>query len=285
MNLYNLETGNLKLDGGAMFGVVPKSLWNKVYPADENNLCTLSMRCLLIETADKKILVDAGIGDKQDEKFLGYYYLSGDDSLGKSLSQIRISPAEITDVILTHLHFDHCGGSVKRDQDGKLSLTFPNAVYWISEPQYKWAVNPNQREKASYLRENIEPIFSSGSMQFAKDREFLIPEVQFRLFNGHTDGLLIPYIRYKEHTLIYVSDLLPTAAHIPASWVCGYDTRPLISMDERKSFLAEVLQNNYVLFFEHDIYRECCTLMQTEKGIRMGENFTLSEFLLFSKNN
>ncbi len=283
MNLYKIETGNLKLDGGAMFGVVPKSLWNKSYPADENNLCNLSMRCLLIETKDKKILIDAGIGNKQDEKFLSHYYLNGEDTLDKSLSAKGFTRNDITDVILTHLHFDHCGGAVSIDLDGELGLTFKNAVYWISESQYNWAMNPNKREKASYLRENIEPIFKSRAMHFARDLQFLIPEIQFRLFNGHTDGLLIPYIQYKGKTLIYVSDLLPTAAHIPASWICGYDTRPLISMEERKSFLSEVLRDNNVLFFEHDIYRECCILSQTEKGIRMDKSFTLSEFLQHGK--
>jgi len=279
MNLYKIETGNFKLDGGAMFGVVPKTLWNQVYPADENNLCNLSMRCLLIETDEKKILIDAGIGNKQDDKFLSHYYLNGDFSMEKSLSANGFKPEDITDVVLTHLHFDHCGGAVSKDYLNNLYLTFPNAEYWISDAQYKWAINPNQREKASYFQENIQPIIERGKIHFVEKETRLCNEVQLRLFNGHTDGLIIPFITYKNKTLVFTADLLPTAAHIPASWVCGYDTRPLISMEERNSFLSETVKNNYVLFFEHDIYRECCTLKETEKGIRMDKSFTLSEFL------
>jgi glyoxylase-like metal-dependent hydrolase (beta-lactamase superfamily II) len=280
MNLYKLETGKFRLDGGAMFGVVPKTLWNQAYPADENNLCNLSMRCLLIETNDKKILIDAGIGNKLDEKFLSHYYLNGDFSMEKSLDANGFTFDDITDVVLTHLHFDHCGGAVSKDNQNNLFLTFPNAKYWVSLAQYKWAMNPNQREKASYFRDNIQPIVEKKQMHFIGEETMLYPGIQLRLFNGHTDGLMIPFIKYKNKTLVFTADLLPTAAHIPASWVCGYDTRPLISMDERNSFLSEVVQNNYVLFFEHDIYRECCTLKESEKGIRMDRSFTLSEFLL-----
>jgi glyoxylase-like metal-dependent hydrolase (beta-lactamase superfamily II) len=280
MNLYKIETGNFKLDGGAMFGVVPKSLWNQVYPSDENNLCNLCMRCLLIETAENKILIDAGIGNKLDDKFLSHYYLNGDFSLEKSLSMNGMIPDDITDVVLTHLHFDHCGGAVSKDNLNNLYPTFPNAKYWVSTAQYNWAMKPNQREKASYFQENIQPIVESGKMHFIDKETNLCNEVQLRLFNGHTDGLIIPLIRYKNKTLVFTADLLPTAAHIPASWVCGFDTRPLISMEERNSFLSETVKNNYVLFFEHDIYRECCNLKETEKGIRMDKSFTLSEFLL-----
>jgi glyoxylase-like metal-dependent hydrolase (beta-lactamase superfamily II) len=279
MDLYKIETGNLKLDGGAMFGVVPKTLWNQVYPADENNLCNLSMRCLLIGTDNKKILIDAGIGNKQDEKFFSHYYLNGDDCLDKSLSANGFTRFDITDVILTHLHFDHCGGAVFKDENERLRLTFPNAVHWVSEAQYNWAMNPNQREKASYFPENIDPIIESGNLHFVEKECWLTPEIQLRLYNGHTDGLMIPFINYKNKTLVYMADLFPTAAHIPASWICGFDTRPLISMEDRNSFLSEALQNKYVLFFEHDIYRECCTLKQTEKGIKMDKSFSLSEFL------
>lgn len=280
MNLYKIETGNFRLDGGAMFGVVPKSLWNQVYPADENNLCNLSMRCLLIEAENKKIIIDAGIGNKLDDKFLSHYYLNGDYSMEKSLSANGFTFNDITDVVLTHLHFDHCGGAVSKDTNNNLYLTFPKAEYWISDAQYKWAMNPNQREKASYFRDNIQPVVESGKIHFIEKETLICPEVQLRLFNGHTDGLIIPFIQYKNKTLVYTADLLPTAAHIPASWICGFDTRPLISMEERNSFLSESVQNNYVLFFEHDIYRECCTIKETEKGIRMDKSFTLSEFLL-----
>jgi glyoxylase-like metal-dependent hydrolase (beta-lactamase superfamily II) len=278
MNLFKIETGNFKLDGGAMFGVVPKSLWNQVYPADENNLCNLSMRCLLIVTGDKKILIDAGLGNKLDDKFLGHYYLNGDFSLEKSLSACGFTRQDVTDVVLTHLHFDHCGGAVFRDDRGILHLSFPNATYWISDAQYKWAMDPNQREKASYFSDNIQPIIDSCQVNFIGKDSFVTPEIQLRLFHGHTAGLIIPFIKYKDKTLIFTADLIPTAAHIPASWICGYDTRPLISMEERNAFLSETAKSNYVLFFEHDIYRECCTLKETEKGIRMDKSFTLEEF-------
>jgi glyoxylase-like metal-dependent hydrolase (beta-lactamase superfamily II) len=279
MNLYKIETGNFKLDGGAMFGVVPKSLWNQVYPADENNLCNLSMRCLLIETGNKKILIDAGLGNKLDEKFLSHYFLNGDFDLEKSLSENGFSRNDITDVVLTHLHFDHCGGGVFIDNQNTLQLTFPKATYWVGDAQYKWAIKPNQREKASYFRDNIKPIVDAGKMRFVEKETRLCPEVLLRLFYGHTDGLIIPLIKYKDKTLVFTADLLPTAAHIPASWVCGYDTRPLISMEERNLFLSEAVQKNYVLFFEHDINVECCTLKETEKGIRMDKSFTLEKFL------
>jgi glyoxylase-like metal-dependent hydrolase (beta-lactamase superfamily II) len=282
MNLYKIETGNFRLDGGAMFGIVPKSLWNKVYPADENNLCNLSMRCLLIETEGRKIIIDAGIGNKQDDKFLSHYYLNGNYSLEAFLAEHGFKKEGITDVILTHLHFDHCGGAVYKDVKNNFQLTFPNAAYWVSKPQFEWAMKPNQREKASYLRENIDPIINSGKLHFIEKVGMLTSKIQLRLFNGHTEGLIIPFIKYKNKTLVFTADLLPTAAHIPASWLCGYDTRPLISIEERNSFLSEAMQNNYTLFFEHDIYRECCNLKQTEKGIKMDKSFTLSEFLLMA---
>ena len=282
MDIYKIETGNFKLDGGAMFGVVPKTLWNKVYPADENNLCNLSMRCLLIETEKRKILIDTGIGNKQDEKFFSHYYLNGNASLELSLVYHGCTKEEITDVILTHLHFDHCGGAVFKDTEGNLQLTFPNAAYWVSRPQFEWAMKPNQREKASYFRENIEPIINSGKLHFIEKESMLTSKIQLRLYNGHTEGLMIPFIKYKEKTLVFMADLLPTAAHISASWLCGYDTRPLISIEERNSFLMEAVRNNYTLFFEHDLDRECCSLKQTEKGIKMDRSFTLSEFLLLS---
>ncbi|MBN1598167.1 MAG: MBL fold metallo-hydrolase [Bacteroidales bacterium] len=276
MKLYKIETGNFKLDGGAMFGVVPKSLWNKVYPADENNMCNLAMRCLLIETNHKLILIDTGIGNKQDDKFFQYYYLNGNDSLLESLQSLNFSPEDITDVILTHLHFDHCGGAVSKNGAGYI-LTFPNATHWISGPQWRWAMEPNQREKASYLYENIQPIDQSGKLRFIDTEIAFTKDIQLRFFNGHTEGLIVPFIASKNYTLVYVSDLLPTKAHIPVSWICGYDTRPLISMQERMDFLQSAYKNNYVLFFEHDIFTECCTLQETEKGIRVDKTFTLNE--------
>ncbi len=273
MKVHKIECGNFKLDGGAMFGVVPKSLWNKAYPADENNMCNLATRCLLVETTQKKVLIDTGLGDKQSEKFFSYYYLNGDDSLEKSLAQSGFRPEEITDVILTHLHFDHCGGAVKAG--GRLA--FPNATYWVSGPQWQWAMHPNQREKASFLLENLEPLEKSGQLRFVDSDTFFSKNIQLRFYHGHTEGLMVPFIDCESHTLVYVSDLIPTAAHIPASWVCGFDTRPLISMQERETFLQESLSNGWVLFFEHDIYHECCTLKATEKGIRMDRSFPLAD--------
>lgn len=275
MKIQKIETGNFKLDGGAMFGVVPKSLWQKVYPADENNMCNLSLRLLLVEENDRKILFDAGIGNKQDEKFLSHYYLNGDETLEKSLKDAGINKSEITDVVLSHLHFDHCGGAVEYTGDRIPGLTFQNAKYWCSRQQWEWAVKPNQREKPSYLNENIIPIYEQGRLHFFDDTFQLTPSIQIRLYNGHTEGLAVSFINYNGKTIVYVADLIPTAAHIPSSWVCGFDTRPLVSFEERAKFLNEAHKNNYILFFEHDLFNECCTLQMTEKGIRMKEAFRL----------
>ena len=280
MKIHKIETGNFKLDGGAMFGVVPKTLWNKVYPADENNLCNLSMRCMLVETDDRKILIDTGIGDKQGEKFFSYYYLNGTHSLNSSLQAVNIRYDAITDVILTHLHFDHCGGAVKKNKDGNYNLTFPNATYWVSRKQWQWAMHPNQREKASYLQENFELLQESGKLCFIDDGGSFAQGIELRLYNGHSEGLIIPFIQYKGRTLVFMADLIPTVAHIPESWICGYDTQPLVSMKERKQFLTEAWQHQYILFFEHDIANECCILQDTEKGIRMGRSFSFEEFLV-----
>jgi len=262
-----------------MFGVVPKVLWNKVYPSDENNLCNLSMRCLLIQTEEKLILIDAGIGNKQSEKFFSYYYLNGEESLDISLHDAGFQTSDITDVILTHLHFDHCGGAVIRDDRDNYFLKFSNALHWVSRKQWNWALNPNFREKASYFPENIEQIVKSGNLRFIESEGFFTKEISIRLFNGHSEGLIIPIINYNNYKLVYTSDLIPTAAHLPSSWICGFDTQPLISMKEREDFLKEVEANNYILFFEHDYYHECCTLLRSEKGVRMDKSFTFSEFL------
>lgn len=294
MKLYSVETEYFKLDGGAMFGVVPKTIWNKLNPADENNLCDWAMRCLLIEEGNKLILIDNGVGDKQDAKFFGHYYLHGAHTLNSSLKKLGFSKDDITDVILTHLHFDHCGGSIDRVGD-QLVPAFKNATYWSNEAHWKWATEPNAREKASFLKENILPIKESGQLKFVAtdDREqniadrkndlsvvpcyssSIIPELSFRFVNGHTDAMMLPQINYNGTTIVYMADLLPSVFHIPLPYVMGYDMFPLTTLNEKKLFLTEALENNYTLFFEHDPVNECCTLHQTEKGIRQKEIFKL----------
>jgi glyoxylase-like metal-dependent hydrolase (beta-lactamase superfamily II) len=270
MKLISIETGNFKLDGGAMFGVVPKSLWQKVYPADENNMCNFSLRALYVEDEGRKILIDAGLGQKQDEKFFGYYYLNGSDSLEKSLHKEGIDKSVITDVILTHLHFDHCGGAVEYHKDGKtFRPAFPNATYWCSHDQWNWALMPNQREKPSYFDENILPIRDSGQLKLFEHDFDLTPNVRIRLYNGHSQGMAVPFIRYQDRIVVYMADLIPTSSHVPLSWICGYDTQPLVSLKEKEQFLNEASKNNYILFFEHDLHTVCCTLQQTRKGIRV----------------
>jgi len=277
MNLYSIETGLFKLDGGAMFGVVPKSIWQKTNPADENNLCTWAMRCLLIEDGDRLILVDNGIGNKQDEKFLKHYYLHGDDTLEKSLAAKGFHKDDITDVFLTHLHFDHCGGSIVRTGD-KLRPAFKNAFYWSNEEHWYWAIHPNDREKASFLKENILPIQDSGQLRFieSKDGVEFHKDIAIRFAYGHTDAMMLPQIKYKDRTIVYMADLLPSTGHIPLPYVMAYDMFPMKTLTEKKAFLKEATDNNYILFLEHDAQTECCTLQETEKGIRLGDTFTLA---------
>ena len=278
MNLYTINTGNLKLDGGAMFGVVPKVIWSKIYPCDENNLCNWSMRCLLIVDDDRKILIDCGIGDKQSEKFFGNYYLNGEDTLDKSLAALEMTVDDITHVILTHLHFDHCGGAVRWNENRTDYVpTFINAVYITSKAQWEWATKPNDREKASFLKENILPIMGKGKLNLVEEDTELFPGISARLFNGHTDGQVIPFVTYKGKTVVYMADVLPSSAHIPLPYLMSYDTRPLITLKEKEAFLKEAADKGYILFFEHDLYRECCTLQETEKGIRMKDSFALAD--------
>jgi glyoxylase-like metal-dependent hydrolase (beta-lactamase superfamily II) len=276
MKLYSINAGHFKLDGGAMFGVVPKSMWQKLNPADENNMCNWAMRCLLIEDEGRLILVDNGMGNKQDEKFFGYYYLNGDDTLEKSLSKYGFSKEDITDVFLTHLHFDHCGGSIEKAED-KLVPAFKNATYWSNENHWAWATNPNDREKASFLKENILPIKESGRLKFIETKEGVefAKNFNLRFVNGHTESMMLPQIKYKDKTIVYMADLLPSVAHIPIPYVMAYDTRPLETLVEKKSFLAEALEKDFILFFEHDREIECCNLQQTIKGIRSKETFKL----------
>jgi len=281
MNLHVINTGFFKLDGGAMFGVVPKSMWQKSNPADENNLCSWAMRCLLIEDGNKLMLIDNGLGDKQDAKFFSHYYLHGNDSLHNSLRQEGFTPTDVTDMFLSHLHFDHCGGGVRK-QGEELILTFPNATYWSNEDHWLWATKPNAREKASFLSENILPMQESGHLRFIKEKEGRSSPFDFmEIFyaSGHTDKMMIPKIKYKNHTICFMADLLPSVGHIPLPYVMGYDTRPLITLEEKSAFLNEAADNNYVLFLEHDPINECCTVKHTEKGIRLDRTFSLKEIL------
>ncbi len=277
MNAYTINTGLFKLDGGAMFGVVPKSIWNKLNPADENNMCTWALRCLLIEDGNRLILIDNGIGNKQDAKFFNHYYLHGNDTLDGSLAAHGFSRNDITDVILTHLHFDHCGGSIVREGD-KLVPAFKQATYWSNQRHWKWATEPNDREKASFLKENILPIQESGQLRFIEtEAEGFPPGLSVRQVFGHTDAMMLPQFNYKGKTIVYMADLLPSAAHIPVPYVMAYDMFPLTTLHEKKNFLMEAQQNDYILFFEHDPSIECCSLQLTEKGIRMKDSFRLSE--------
>ena len=276
MQLFAINTGNLKLDGGAMFGVVPKVMWSKLYRCDENNLCNWIMRCLLIVDGDRKILIDTGIGNKQSEKFFSNYYLNGDASLDKSLAEHGFTVDDITDVILTHLHFDHCGDAIRWNADKTDYIpTFKNATYYISRKQWEWATHPNNREKASFLKENILPIGEKAKMKLIDEDSEIMPGINIRLFYGHTDGQMIPFISYKGKTVVYMADVLPSTAHIPLPYVMSYDTRPLITLEEKEKFLKEAAQNEYILFFEHDLYHEACTVEETEKGVRLRETMNI----------
>lgn len=295
MKLYTINTGYFKLDGGAMFGVVPKSIWNEINPADENNMCSWALRCLLIEDGNRLILVDNGMGNKQAAKFFSYYYLHGDDTLDKSLAKYGFHQDDITDVILTHLHFDHCGGSIEREGE-KLVPAFKNAVYWSNKKHWDWAVNPNEREKASFLKENILPIEESGQLKMvngewsivSKENQIVNNRLQtisseinsslsFRIVNGHTEAMMLPQINYKGRTIVFMADLLPSHGHLPIPYVMAYDMFPLTSLQEKKSFLKEAIENDYILFFEHDPLYECCDLKNTERGVRAKSFFKLEE--------
>jgi glyoxylase-like metal-dependent hydrolase (beta-lactamase superfamily II) len=283
MTIYPIETGNFKLDGGAMFGVVPKTLWQRTNPADSNNLIDMSLRCMLIEDGNRLILIDTGTGNKQSDKFFGYYYFFGDFSLDTSLAKYGFSRNDITDVFLTHLHFDHCGGAIQWNKDKTgYEPAFKNAKFWSNKNHWKWAVEPNVREKASFLKENINPIEASGQLNFIN-----LPESDFAtntelgfdiLFaDGHTEKQMIPHIQYKGKTLVFMADLLPTVGHIPLPYVMGYDTRPLLTMDEKAKFLNKAADNNYFLFLEHDANNELCTLKHTEKGVRLNQTYKFNQ--------
>ncbi|MEN8776806.1 MAG: MBL fold metallo-hydrolase, partial [Polaribacter sp.] len=269
MKIYPIETGNFKLDGGAMFGVVPKTIWQKTNPADANNLIDMSMRCLLIEDEDRLILVDTGLGDKQSEKFFGYYHLFGDFTLEKSLKKFGFYSDDITDVFLTHLHFDHCGGVIQRDKNGVLLPAFKNANVWSNQAHWNWATEPNPREKASFLKENIHPIQESGQLQFLQQQPKAQIGFEVLFMDGHTEKQMLPKLNYQGKTLVFMADLLPTTGHIPLPYVMGYDTRPLLTIKEKADFLNLAADKNYYLFLEHDAHNEICTVKHTEKGVRL----------------
>jgi glyoxylase-like metal-dependent hydrolase (beta-lactamase superfamily II) len=282
MKIYPLNTGNFKLDGGAMFGVVPKTIWQKTNPADENNMCDWAMRCMLIEDGNKLMIIDAGIGDKQSEKFFSHYYLHGNDSLQGKLNKLGFSLDDITDVFLTHLHFDHCGGAIKHNKDHSgFEPVFKNAVYWSNDRHWEWATVPNPREKASFLSENILPIKETGQLQMIQRKgdltENVFENMDILFVDGHTDSMMIPHIKYKGKTIVFMADLLPSVGHIPLAYVMGYDTRPLLTLTEKEKFLKRAVDEEFVLFLEHDSVNECCTLQMTDKGVRLKDTFRFDE--------
>ncbi|MFS4469022.1 MBL fold metallo-hydrolase [Maribacter sp. 2210JD10-5] len=283
MKIYPVETGNFKLDGGAMFGVVPKTIWQRTNPADHNNLIDLGARSLLIEDGDRLTLVDTGLGNKQSEKFFSYYHRWGNFTLDSSLNKLGFHSDDITDVILTHLHFDHCGGCIKWNKDRTgYEPAFKNARFWTNENHWKWATEPNAREKASFLTENLLPMEESGQLNFIDRKDSTMLEKSelgfgIRFVDGHTEKQMLPQIKYKGKTIVYVADLIPTVGHIPLVYVIGYDTRPLLTLAEKERFLNEAVKNKYYLFFEHDAHNQLCTLKQTEKGVRLDRTFTFDE--------
>lgn len=285
MKIYPIECGNFKLDGGAMFGVVPKTIWNKTNPADANNLIDIAARCMLIEDGNRLILIDTGMGNKQSEKFFGYYSLWGDDTLDKSLAKFGFHRDDVTDVFMTHLHFDHCGGSVNWNADRTgYEVAFKNATFWTNENHWEWATIPNAREKASFLSENILPMQESGQLKFIKRpvADFGTCELNFDIFyvDGHTEKMMIPHIQYKDKTIVFCADLLPTAGHIPLPYVMGYDTRPLLTLPEKEKFLKIAANNNFYLWLEHDAHNPIITVENTEKGIRLKEVLKIEDVLI-----
>ena len=280
MQLKTIHAGNFKLDGGAMFGVVPKTIWNGLNAVDELNMCNWAMRCLLVEDGDRIILIDNGIGDKQSQKFFGYYHLNGEDSLEKSLNKAGVGVDDITDVVLTHLHFDHCGGSLKWNS-GKTFLepTFKNATYWSQQQHWDHAMTPNPREKPSFLKENFEPLSLSGQLKMVGEDLIISPNMKVRVVSGHTEKMMCPIINYKQQTLVYVAYLIPSSAHVPVHYVMAYDIRPLDTMAEKSAFLEEAVSHDYTLFFEHDLNAECGKVIQTDRGFKLGDTFDLTSFI------
>ncbi len=279
MKLHTINTGLFKLDGGAMHGVVPKSMWQKVNPADENNMCSWAMRCMLIEEHDKLILVDTGMGNKQSEKFFSHFQPHGEDTLLRSLKQLGFHSDDITDVFLTHLHFDHCGGAVKKEGENLLP-TFKNATYWSHEKHWQSATNPNAREKASFLKENMLPLQESGQLQFVSGaQEIALSEnIEIITVNGHTESMMLPLVHCNGRSILFCADLIPSMAHISLPWVMAYDMKPLNTLQEKESILERAVTENWLLFFEHDLHNEMCTLLKTDRGIRNDRICKLSDF-------
>ncbi|APG65952.1 MBL fold metallo-hydrolase [Tenacibaculum todarodis] len=278
MRIYPIETGNFKLDGGAMFGVVPKSIWQRTNPADANNMIDMSMRCMLIEDGNRLTLVDTGMGNKQSEKFFGYYFMFGDFTLDASLAKHGFHRDDITDVFLTHLHFDHCGGSIQFNKDKTgYEPAFKNAKFWSNDRHWNWAVEPNPREKASFLKENILPIEESGQLNFVHRNTKDQVGFDVLFMDGHTEKQMLPKIQYQGKTIVFMADLLPTVGHIPLPYVMGYDTRPLLTIKEKADFLNEAADRDYFLFLEHDAYNEICTVQHTEKGVRLKESHKFTD--------
>jgi len=292
MKLHPIEAGNFKLDGGAMFGVVPKPLWTRTNPADANNMIDIAARCLLIENGNRLTLVDTGMGDKQSEKFFGYYYKWGDHNLDASLKKAGFHRNDITDVFMTHLHFDHCGGSVQWNKDKTgYEPAFKNASFWSNENHWDWAIHPNRREKASFLSENILPMQEAGQLKFVSNASETLSdenskidlapakELDFGIFfaDGHTEKQMLPMLKYKDKIIVFMADLLPTAGHLPLPFVMGYDTRPLLTMPEKEKFLNAAATHNYYLFLEHDAHNEIITVKHTEKGVRLDKVYSFNE--------
>lgn len=283
MKLYSIETGYFKLDGGAMFGVVPKTIWQKMIPADENNLCSWTMRCLLVDTGDRKILIDTGLGDKQDQRFFSHYYLHGDHTLMKSLAKHGFTAYDITDVLITHFHFDHVGGAVLKDHEGKYHPTFPNARYWTTQRHYEWAFTPNARERASFLKENFVPLKEAGVLHYVPEEQgcHWSESICLRFSYGHTESMMLPQITVNDEvTIVYMADLIPSAHHVGLPYIMGYDIRPLVTLEEKTGFLKEAAEKGYYLFLEHDKDTECITIQLDEKGRpEVNEKLQLNEIV------